>query len=187
MARAKTLCFTVLVFAGSAGTGLAPIADGDIFWHLAAGREMLRTLAPIDHDPFSIGALGRSWIDVHWLFQLGCYGVYTLFGLRGLVLAKCALIGLSALLLCAAVPRRARPLTAAVLIGSLWCARPLLLLRPVIVSLVLVAWFFLQLERFRRDGRARRLWTLPLTQIVWCNCQGLFALGPAFQLTARKT
>src|SRR5262252_7867036 len=116
MMRAKTLGFALLVFAGSAGTGLAPIADGDIFWHLAAGRELIRTRAPITHDPFSVGAYGRDWIDVHWLFQLACYGVHALFGLRGLVLAKCCLIGLSALLLCAAVPRSARPLTAALLI-----------------------------------------------------------------------
>jgi hypothetical protein len=177
--RVKTIGFAALVFVGSAATGLAPIADGDIFWHLAAGRELVRTLAPIHHDPFSIGAFGRSWTDVHWLFQLGCYGVHELLGLRGLVLVKCGLIGLSAVLLCAAVPRSARPLTAAIALGSLWCARPLLLLRPVIVSLVLLAWFLLQLERFRRDGRGRWLWLLPLAQVIWCNCQGLFALGPA--------
>jgi hypothetical protein len=175
----RKIGFAALVFAGSAGSGLAPIADGDIFWHLAAGRELVRTRAPIEQDPFSTGAFGRSWTDVHWLFQLGCYGVHELFGLVGLVLVKCGLIGAAACLLCAAVPRSARPLTAAILIGSLWCARPLLLLRPVIVSLLLLAGFFLQLERFRRDGRWQRLWALPLAQIVWSNCQGLFALGPA--------
>lgn len=179
LARIKTIGFAALVFVGSAGTGLAPIADGDIFWHLAAGRELVRTLAPIQRDPFSIGAFGRSWTDVHWLFQLGCYGVHSLFGLRGLVLVKSGLIGVGAMLLCAAVPRRARPLTAAILIGSLWCARPLLLLRPVIVSLVLIAVFFFVLERFRRAGAERGLWLLPIAQVVWCNCQGLFALGPA--------
>jgi len=168
---------------GAAGTGLSPSADGDIWWHLAAGREMVTRGALLFADPFSVSAAGRPWVDVHWLFQLAVFAVHRTFGLAGLVWAKCALLGFGAWLLHLAVARQrgswASGLLLTSLIGGLLSARALLLVRPVIGTLVLLAFFFLQLERFGRDGRLRHLWPLPLVQILWLNFQGLSALGPA--------
>jgi hypothetical protein len=172
----------LVTFAGAASVGVAPSADGDIWWHLAAGREMVARRALLFSDPFSVGAAGRPWIDVHWLFQLAVYAVHHCAGLAGLVWVKCALIGLGAVLMSQALPGArswARPLLATLLLAALLGARSLLLLRPVIPTLVLLALFFCQLERFRRDGRARHLWPLPLLQLLWANLQGLSALGPA--------
>ena len=76
--------------------GLSAVADGDIWWHLAAGREMLRTHSLLRSDPFSLSAAGRSWVDVHWLFQLAVYGVYRLGGLSALVFAKSLVIATGA-------------------------------------------------------------------------------------------
>src|SRR5262249_31943105 len=115
--------------------------------------------------------------------QLGLYAVYQLGGLTAVVVAKCFWVGVGALILFAAVDRkksaRTPTLFACTLIAALLGVRHLLLVRPVIVTLVFLAAFFFGLERFRRDGKTRALWALPLLQIVWANCQGLFALGPA--------
>src|SRR6478736_1205316 len=168
---------------GAASTGLSPCADGDIWWHLAAGREMLTQGGLLFSDPFSVSASGRPWIDVHWLFQLAVFAVHRAFGLAGLVWAKCALLGAGAYLLYLAVAQQrgtwARGVLLPLLVGGLLAARTLLLVRPVIGTLVLLAFFFLQLERFGRDGRLRHLWPLPLAEILWANFQGLSALGPA--------
>lgn len=168
---------------GAFAAGLAPSADGDIWWHLAAGREMVTQRALLANDPFSSGAAGRAWVDVHWLFQLITYAVHSWLGLSGLVVAKCLLLSLGATLLFVALQsgrryaERAAFVTA--LLAGLLAARSLLLVRPVIGTLVLLAFFFLQLERFGRDGRVRHLvWLLP-AQVVWANFQGLSALGPA--------
>jgi hypothetical protein len=171
-----------VTFAGAASVGVAPSADGDIWWHLAAGREMVSRGSLLWTDPFSVSAAGRPWIDVHWLFQLAVYAVHQCAGLAGLVWVKCALVGLGAVLLNRALPSGrswARPLLLTLLLATLLAARSLLLLRPVIPTLVLLALFFGQLERFRRDGRAKHLWLLPLAQMLWANLQGLSALGPA--------
>lgn len=172
-----------VVAVGAFAAGLAPSADGDIWWHLAAGREMVSQRAFLVADPFSSGAAGRPWVDVHWLFQLTAYAVHTWLGLSGLVVAKCLLLSLGATLLFVALQsgrrygERAAFVTA--LLAGLLTARSLLLVRPVIGTLVLLAFFFLQLERFGRDGRARHLvWLVP-AQVVWANFQGLSALGPA--------
>ncbi len=168
---------------GVASTGLAPAADGDIWWHLAAGREMVARGGLLFTDPFSVSAGGRPWVDVHWLFQLAAYAVHQGLGLTGLVLVKCALLGLGSVLLFFAIEQKrgswARGLLVSVLVAALLAARALLLLRPVIGTLLMLALFFFELERFRRDGRARRLWVLPVLQVVWANFQGLSALGPA--------
>jgi len=171
------------LFTGAFVVGLAPPTDGDVWWHLAAGREMLRTRTLLTTDPFSVSAGGRSWVDVHWLFQVATYGVFCLGGVTGLVLAKCLLVATGALLLGKAVEReagsRATLPFAVAFLSVVFAARSLLLLRPVIVTLVLLALFFAQLERFRRDRQWLALLPLPLLQIAWANVQGLFALGPA--------
>jgi hypothetical protein len=173
----------MMLAVGAFAVGLAPLADGDLWWHLAAGREMVRTRAFLTLDPFSAGAFGRPWIDVHWLFQLAAYGVHAMGGLTALVIGKCLLVSGGALVLLAAVGRGAGPRSRAVfvvaLLAALFAVRGLLLLRPVIPTLLFVALFFYLLERFRREGRVALLAPLPGLQIVWANVQGLSMLGPA--------
>ncbi len=161
--------------------GLCASADGDIFWHLAAGRWMWAERALLTVDPFSSGAGGRPWTDVHWLFQLGVYAAHAVGGLRGLIVLKAAALALGVVVLSSAVRARAGGRSAlpyALLASaSLLAAREFLLLRPVIVSLVLLAAYFYLLERFRRDARWAVLAPLPLLQVVWSNVQGLAPLG----------
>jgi len=88
--RAQSFPAAVLLGLGAASTGLAPAADGDIWWHLAAGREMVEKGGLLFTDPFSVSASGRPWVDVHWLFQLAVYAVHQALGLTGLVLVKSA-------------------------------------------------------------------------------------------------
>lgn len=178
--------YGALLVLGAAVTalGLTPSADGDIWWHLAAGREMVARGEVLLNDPFSVSAAGRGWVDVHWLFQLGAYTVHQTFGLTGLVLVKCALLATGALALAAALGPRAaagwsRALFVTLLLAALFSARSLLLLRPVVLSLVFLALFFYVLETVQRSGRTSWLWTLPALQVLWANFQGLSALGPA--------
>jgi hypothetical protein len=171
----------LLVFVAS----LTPAADNDLWWHLAAGREMLARRSFLFVDPFTISAAGRPWIDVHWLFQLAVYGLYQWHGLAALVVAKAILVSAGACVLLAAVQRSARdpaiatPLFVLGMGAAMFFARHLILVRPVVVTLLFLALFLLMLEDFARGAPARRLLWLPLLQIVWVNSQGLFALGPA--------
>jgi tetratricopeptide (TPR) repeat protein len=172
--------------AGVFGVGLAPSADGDVFWHLAAGREMVATGALLHADPFSVSAAGRPWVDVHWLFEVAVHAVHSWGGLLGLILVKCALTAGSALLLFEVVRRRAgsRALLpfAVTFLAALFAARHLLLLRPVIGTLAMLAAFVTVLELSRRSSSLRWLLLLPPLQVVWSNFQGLSALGPAVVL-----
>ncbi|HEX2871385.1 MAG TPA: hypothetical protein VHP33_09020 [Polyangiaceae bacterium] len=180
--RLRTPLFAAVLAVAAGLTGVAPSADGDIWWHLAAGREMVARGSLLFTDPFSVSAAGRAWPDVHWLFQLAVYAVHQAWGLAGLVWVKCALLGAGACLLYFALAERrgswARGVLVTTLVAGLFAARSLLLVRPVIGTLVMLAAFFFALERFRREGRVRYLVALPALQLLWANFQGLSALGP---------
>jgi tetratricopeptide (TPR) repeat protein len=174
------LFFAVAV--GAFVVSLGPITDGDIYWHLAAGREIVHERALLRFDSFTLSAAGRLWVDVHWLFQLGAYALYALFGFTGLAIAKAALVAGGATLLVRVAEGSggalARGVGAVAVLGGLILDRHLVPMRPLIVTLVLLAIFLLALERLR-TARARWAWVvLPLAQVVWCNCQGLAPLGP---------
>lgn len=178
----------LLIFAavamGAFVIALGPISDGDIYWHLAAGREMLRRRALLRADPFTLSAAGRPWVDVHWLFQIGLYLVYRASGLVGLAVAKASLVAGGAVIATRAAERSggavARAWCAIGLLGTLFLARHLLPIRPVIVTLVFLAIFLSALESSRATSGTRRLLlVLPLAQVIWSNCQGLSLLGPA--------
>jgi hypothetical protein len=172
------------VIVGAFVIALGPIADGDIYWHLAAGREMFQRKALLRTDPFTLSAAGRPWVDVHWLFQLVVYALYRASGFVGLVVAKAALVAGGAMIATLAAERSggaaARAWCAMALLGTLFLARHLLPIRPVIVTLVFLAVFLWTLESSRATSWSRwSLFVLPLVQLIWGNCQGLSLLGPA--------
>lgn len=162
-----------------------PLTNTDIWWHLAAGRQMVQDARFFYQDPFSLGAAGQPWIDLHWLFQLGAYGVYQLGGVVGLVVAKTVIVcGAALLLLRAAAPppsahlRASAPLAVLIIATLIYGARHLVLARPIVLTLLFLSVFLLLLERFRRNERPLPLlWLLPV-QLLWANAQGLFVLGP---------
>jgi hypothetical protein len=185
----------------SAAAGLvaiAPVADGDIYWHLAAGRLMRATHALLREDPFTVSAAGRPWLDVHWLFQLGASALHDAAGFSGLALAAAALLAGACCLGLRTAERSggddARDLTAVLTLGGLFAARHLVALRPVLLTLVFMALYLAYLERWRSDTetasvvggvasaglrrRQGRWLALAALQVVWTNCQGLSYLGP---------
>jgi len=168
--------------AGAFVVALGPITDGDIYWHLAAGRTMVANHALLRADPFTVSAAGRPWIDVHWLFQLGGWALYRLGGWTGLAIAKASAVAGTAVILARTAERKGGPaagaLSACMLLATLYLARHLLPMRPVIVTGLCLAIFLWVLES-ARAGATRRLWFLPALQVVWINCQGLAPLGLA--------
>jgi len=180
----KTLLALLCVFAFL--SVCFPVTNTDIWWHLASGRWILEQGTFPVTDPFSAGAAGQKWTDVHWLFQVIAYGVYSAGGVLFLVLLKCLLFSVAAVFLLKATEvsagLRVRPLAVAWL-GLLFVAgRNWVLARPVVFSLVFVAVFLWALERFRRDGRRFPLLALPLVQLLWSNTQALSILGPVIFL-----
>lgn len=157
-----------------------PIADGDIFWHLASGREILANNRFLMHDPFSFTTPGIQWIDLHWLFQVITYLIFSHSGYYGLLFFKSAVIACSVFLLLSLYrTMTSMVITAVLFLFCFYQCRYLVPLRPGILTLLYLSVFILLLENFQRNLRVKFLLPLIPLQILWVNTQGLFMIGPS--------
>ncbi|HLF56147.1 MAG TPA: hypothetical protein VI942_04800, partial [Thermoanaerobaculia bacterium] len=152
--------------------GLFPIFDGDIFWHLAAGRWIVEHGAVPRLDPFRFGAERLPWVDHEWLFQVVAFGLERAVGLDGLIVVRAAALAGFALLIFF-VCRRARigdGLAGLVALGALLGVRPRFLDRPEIVTLFAVVLLLLLLEEEEEEKRIHR-GKRPSSDVVFAGSQ----------------
>ena len=169
----------LLLFGFAALLALQDIRSFDYWWLLRTGQLIVETGAIPRVDPYSYTAAGARWIDIHWLHQLGLYGLYSLGGHSAVVVGKAALlVALVALL----APLGYRPerswlsLLALVLLLLNVCQR--VMPRPELPSFVLLAAVLALLDRFERKGDAW-LYAIVAIQLLWINVHGFFAVGIA--------
>lgn len=162
-----------------------PLTGTDVWWHLAAGREIFRTGTIPTSDPFSLLSLGKYWTDLHWFFQLVVYLLWRIGGNVALVISKCLLFSASAVLLLKAAEqhssvsfRALRPLAVSVLALLVFAGREFVFMRPVVFSLFYMSLFLYLIGRYLNERRARYLAALVVIQLFWANSQPLFPLGP---------
>jgi len=155
-----------------------PITDSDIFWHLAAGKEMVAEKHFLYSDPFAYTLVSPAWIDLHWLFQLLCYGLYRIGAERALLIFKLLCVACTATLLCLTRRHKRYVLFCALLTPLLFYeVRYLVDVRPVLVTMLFTALYVFLFEHARSTGKNRVvLWCVPL-QILWTNSQGLYPIG----------
>ena len=155
-----------------------PITDADIFWHLAAGREMIARHAILHSDPFAFTLASPPWTDLHWLFQLLMYGLYKVGSYQALIAFKLVTVASVVALLCLTVRSRKAILSAALLSALLFYnIRYLLCIRPILISLLCMAIYLFLFEHARESGRKKPLWLCLPLQIIWTNSQGLYMIG----------
>lgn len=183
MRTREALPVAVLVGAAAAlGAATQPIADTDLFWHLATGRETLAH-GIVRTDLFSWTAHGTAVSVDQWLAQVALYASYAAAGWKGVALVRVVLVAaLVALVVLHAAHFTRRPLVAAL------AATPALVLtrgvwvdRPELAGFVLFAAILLLL-RIGRDGSGRALAGAVALIVLWANVHGSFALGAVLVL-----
>jgi len=155
--------------------------DGDTGWHIATGMRIIETMSIPRSDIFSHTAQGTPWVAHEWLSEIVFALVHRAMGLNGIVVLTAVVISLvffflyKYMLRCGVGPLAAAPLTilAALASSGHWLAR------PHIFSLGLMLYFYSVLEDYR-EGRANRLWSLPLVMLLWANLHAGFFLGIVF-------
>ena len=68
--------------------GYTEMAGSDLWWHIAAGRELLQTGNLWMVDDWSWSAHGGDWLNHEWLADLVYYGWTMLWGIESLVYWK---------------------------------------------------------------------------------------------------
>lgn len=156
---------------------LRRLDDFDTWWHLAAGRWIVAHRSVPDTDTLSYTVPDHAWINTQWLYDVMLYAVHGIGGAEALVLAGAAAFTAALWL----VMRNARlfvgPGAAAVLgLVALLVAEERFLVRPEMVSFLLLALVLRALLTMKRDGGAR-LWLLPILVASWVNLHSLFVLA----------
>jgi hypothetical protein len=171
---------SLALFLGAAAGLMAatqPIADTDLFWHLATGRETLAH-GIVHTDVFSWTVNGAPVSTDQWLGQVLLWTAYSLADWRGVAMLRViSVVALIAFVVMNADASRPRPL--ALVVGAMPAfvlTRVLWVDRPELLGLVALAALLVAL-RAGRAGDDRALIAAVAVIAIWANVHGSFALG----------
>jgi hypothetical protein len=153
-------------------------SEGDTWWHIRSGEEILATHRMPRTDSYSWTAAGTPWIAYEWLGEAAIAEAYRAGRLRGLRLLQLTLAGTMLVLLYVyAAMRCGNPKAAfAVCAVIVPVAAGFWSLRPQLFGYILFVIVLMILERFRQ-GKSRALWILPFVFLLWVNTHGTFVFG----------
>lgn len=154
--------------------GYTEMAGSDMWWHVAAGRELVQTGTLWMVDDWSYTELGSDWLNHEWLSDLIYYGWVSLFGIESLVYWKWLVLVTTFILLQLALARASGSQLAGLLCAG-WAAAiaaPFLDVRPHLYTLLNVC-LLLYLLLGRRASR----WLLAPLFLIWVNLHGGFFFG----------
>ena len=167
----------VLIVPFLLGSSATIFEDGDVGWHVAAGRWMIAHGQVPMTDPFSYSAFGHRWVAHEWLGEVIMGGAYNLAGFTGVALLVVPSLSALMLILALELGRWLRAgEVAAILTAVIVVLIPFLLARPMVLTWPFLAFWTVALMHARERHRAPPLW-LALVMLVWVNMHASFALG----------
>lgn len=154
-----------------------PLIDTDFWWHLKTGEWILSHGTVPYVDLYTYMDADKPWIDLHWGFQVLITLLHRAGGIPLVTLAKAFTITAAV-----AIAWSATPLPLPTWKKALLWILPIICIvgrgneRPEMLSqLFLATWIWIVR---RSEQQPRLIWWLPLVQLIWVNCHGLFVLGP---------
>ena len=154
------------------------IFEGDTWWHVSVGEQILRTHTWPTADRYSFTASGEPWIADEWLGEVAMAWSDLKGGLAGLTLLLVGFAAAIVLLIYEYAYVKSRNSKAA--FAACAAVLPLLIiffnLRPQLLGYIFLLITLISLESFRQ-GRLKKLWFLPVVFLLWVNTHGTFALG----------
>jgi hypothetical protein len=157
------------------------LADGDTFWHLVVGEQIVRDHSFPIVDEYSYTRAGAPWIAKEWLSQVILYWAFSSGGWRGLALFTATIAALSYSILFAWLCRRVEPIVALTMtVATYSLGMGSLLARPQIffyLLLVLCACGLVGAVEKKKTP-----WWLPPLTALWANLHASFPI--AFVLAA---
>lgn len=152
--------------------------EGDTWWHLRAGEDILARHALPLVDTYSATARGTGWIAYEWLGEVAMAEAYRAGGLVGLKWLNFGLTSCGLLLLYAYAAERSGNAKAAFIVCAV--CLPVYLgfctMRPQLLGWIFFLLTLACIEGFAR-GNGRCAWILPLIFFLWVNTHGTFILG----------
>ena len=159
----------------------APVLDPDVWWHLRVGQWVVEHRAVPELDTFT--QLGPTpWVAYSWLYEATLFGLYSAFGLAGIIVYRVVFSLLIVRAIHAFVTRlEPRYLVAISLTGvAVLAMGGLFAERPWLVTILFSVITLHAIVVLRQPGVTRVpawVWTLPLLYVVWANVHIQFVYG----------
>lgn len=155
---------------------LSPPQDADMWWHLAAGKNMVEQGRILTTDIFSYTHRGEPWTNAFWLSDIVLFMTYRFGGYLGLtVLTALVAVGTMGVIY-GHVKNSSLPVTLCVILLGTVAIAPVWTPRPQIFSFLLLAILDYGLNSSKAILR-RRPWLLIGLFILWANVHGGFIWG----------
>ncbi len=157
---------------------ITPIHNGNIFWHLRNGIDIVETGEIRTEDPFTWTRHGVYWIQHEWLAESAMALSWIHIGEAGPVLLKALFIGLSVFFVFKASIKNGADPGLALVFGVFWLAlaQPRWIARPHFFSI-----FFFSLYLYILSFNHEKPWKLALIlfpiQVLWVNVHAGFVMG----------
>jgi hypothetical protein len=156
------------------------LEDGDIYWHIVAGRWMLQHFAIPAVDPFSYTMVGAPWIAHEWLSEIVYTTAFSIGGWSGIIVVAAAAFAAALAILTRYLLRHLEPLYALLFVSMAFnLASQHLLARPHTLVAPLLVFWVVALLHAREASRAPPLW-VALLMALWANLHGSFPFGLVF-------
>lgn len=151
--------------------------DGDVSWHIAAGRWILENRSLPRVDPFSFTMAGQPWLAIEWGAEIAYAAAYDLAGYAGLAaVVALAMMALTAVLFWH-LRERAGPVALLVSLTAFYLVFvPFVMARPHLLAMPILALWAAVLLQARDAGGEPPFLLLPL-MVVWANLHGSFVFG----------
>ncbi|TAK40409.1 MAG: hypothetical protein EPO27_21090, partial [Betaproteobacteria bacterium] len=153
------------------------LGDGDVYWHVAAGRWIIEHTAIPTADPFSYPLRDAPWTAHEWLAEVMFASAYAAGGWSAVLAVAAGAYAWSLALLTRFLLRHLEPIYAllfatmsASLLAPHLTARPHALMAPLLVTWVV------GLVRARERSVAPP-WPLAFVMVLWANLHGSFLLA----------
>jgi tetratricopeptide (TPR) repeat protein len=148
--------------------------DTDLWYHLSGGRYLFQH-GVIPHDAyFSYVEPPKFWYNYYWLFQAIVYIIHQFTGYYGLIVLRCLLFLLTALLIHRLLFRRNDSAIAIVTGAALFIFFILgILSRELLVRPHLFSYLFLLCFLYILEVKQDKVWILPIIGVIWCNIHGI--------------
>ncbi|HVF25031.1 MAG TPA: hypothetical protein VNA23_04035 [Anaerolineales bacterium] len=168
--------FLTLVFMLVFFIALSPPQDADMWWHLAAGKEMVNQGKILTTDIFSYTHIGQNWTNAFWLSDIILFLVYELGGYFGITMLVAIVAVLTMMVIYRHTSNNPFPLPLLIILLASVAIAPVWTARPQIFSFLLLA----ILDYGLNDNDQyilRRPWLLVLLFVLWANMHGGFIWG----------
>jgi hypothetical protein len=153
------------------------LADGDTYWHIAAGNWMLAHRTVPHEDPFAFTTAGLTWVPHEWLGEIAMALAFRLGGWVGVVMLTAAAAALAIGMMARHLERWVDPLPAyALLMLTVLTLMPTMLARPHILALPVMEFWAARLIIARAEKQPPPF-SLVLLMLLWTNLHGGFMIG----------